>query len=70
VSRIAVMAEYQRDLVRVLNQSGPGLAIKNPPNKTQKNPPKKTPKNPPRSGFYWVFLNRHIFLVQKSLFFM
>jgi hypothetical protein len=43
-------------------------AQKNPPNKTQKNPPKKTQKNPPQSGFYWVFLDQHIFYVQKSLF--
>jgi hypothetical protein len=40
-----------------------GLALKNPPKKTQKKPKKtrlkKPKKNPPASGFFGVFLKGH-----------
>ena len=32
-----------------------GLALKNPPNKTQKNPPRKTDKTQPQVGFKFIF---------------
>jgi hypothetical protein len=47
-----------------------GLAIKNPPNKTQKNPPNKTHLKAGFFGFYWVFLKLTSVFVAKVIIFL
>jgi hypothetical protein len=50
--------------MKIRIRKDPGLAIKNPPNKTQKNPP----KNPLQSGFFGVFKNDVYFWCKSHYF--